>query len=267
MNRWSFARSIPPLRMVRVFSSSKQKPDRLLQEFTAQSQPSSFLEKFINPTKAYWTLAALYALLVFISVIVMMNREYFVAAWLQPSEQKNEKPSSDSGGGTGAEAEEFCSVTPPIDPEQKRKIESILAVFPVCIFIKGTSLKPRCKHTKKLLELLQKRQIAFLEIDILQDRQLRRSLQQFSSWSTFPQVYAQSKFVGGVDVLAQLDEQNEVEFWSNIKRLITPESLTSLQRWNATNVLRPTSSVAQVGKADFTDLRLADDVLTCEHDE
>jgi monothiol glutaredoxin len=46
--------------------------------------------------------------------------------------------------------------------------------------------------------------------DILQDEDVRQKLKEHSSWQTYPQVYVNGQFVGGLDVLKQLYEEDSL---------------------------------------------------------
>ena len=46
--------------------------------------------------------------------------------------------------------------------------------------------------------------------DILSDEEVRQSLKTFSNWPTYPQVYAQGNLVGGLDIIKELKESEEL---------------------------------------------------------
>jgi len=47
--------------------------------------------------------------------------------------------------------------------------------------------------------------------DIFQDEEVRNGMKTFSNWPTFPQLYVKGKFVGGLDICIELDEEAELE--------------------------------------------------------
>mmetsp|Transcript_22784 Transcript_22784/g.17218 ORF Transcript_22784/g.17218 Transcript_22784/m.17218 type:complete len:88 (+) Transcript_22784:461-724(+) len=83
--------------------------------------------------------------------------------------------------------------------------------WPFFAFIKGTPEQPKCKFTRRLLEMFAKYQYKFKTFDILEDERVRQWLKHYSKWPTFPQVYLNGSFVGGVDVITELIEQNEFD--------------------------------------------------------
>ncbi len=46
--------------------------------------------------------------------------------------------------------------------------------------------------------------------NILEDGELRQGLKEFSSWPTFPQVYIDGEFVGGCDIVMELNNRGEL---------------------------------------------------------
>eukprot|EP00494_Astrolonche_serrata_P032685 UN32954 len=49
----------------------------------------------------------------------------------------------------------------------------------------------------------------FGTFDILQDEKVRQGIKVYSNWPTFPQVYINSKLIGGLDVIKELIEEDE----------------------------------------------------------
>lgn len=81
------------------------------------------------------------------------------------------------------------------------------------VFIKGTKENPVCGFSQKIVGILNKYEGVFEyeTFDILQDNEVREGLKVFSKWPTFPQVYSKGKLIGGVDIIAELDENAELE--------------------------------------------------------
>ena len=79
------------------------------------------------------------------------------------------------------------------------------------MFIKGTKEEPFCKFTKRLLALLQPYGYDFECFNIFTDENVRQWLKVYSKWPTFPQVYINQKFVGGIDVVQELVDEGEFD--------------------------------------------------------
>lgn len=89
-------------------------------------------------------------------------------------------------------------------------IESLIKSANIMIFMKGKPSQPRCGFSKQLVELMAKNEITFESFDILENEEVRQALKEYSNWPTYPQVYANGEFVGGLDILKQLDESGEL---------------------------------------------------------
>lgn len=90
-------------------------------------------------------------------------------------------------------------------------IKKLTTRAPVMIFMKGEPKAPRCGFSRQLVEILSKHDITYETFDILQDEQVRQGLKEYSEWPTYPQIYVKGEFVGGLDILKQLEEQGELE--------------------------------------------------------
>ena len=74
--------------------------------------------------------------------------------------------------------------------EEKKKafrdIESYVLKNPFFCFIKGTKEEPKCKFTRRLVELLGKRGYEYNTFNILGDERIRQWLKVYSKWPTYP---------------------------------------------------------------------------------
>lgn len=89
------------------------------------------------------------------------------------------------------------------------KIKSILEESQVVVFIKGTVDTPKCGFTETLLSILEKQDISFTFYDILADEYMRYWLRNYCGWPTYPQVHANGKIIGGLDVCKDLLAKGE----------------------------------------------------------
>ena len=81
----------------------------------------------------------------------------------------------------------------------------------VVLFMKGTPLMPQCGYSRKALGLLQQHRDDVTTVDVLQALDAYRgALEPHSGRETIPQVYVDGEFVGGSDILEQLDERGEL---------------------------------------------------------
>ena len=92
-----------------------------------------------------------------------------------------------------------------------RDIESNIATAPFFIFVKGSKEEPKCKFTRRLVENLAKFEYDYKTFNILKDERIRQWLKVYSKWPTFPQAFINQKFVGGIDVIMELIENDEFD--------------------------------------------------------
>jgi monothiol glutaredoxin len=90
------------------------------------------------------------------------------------------------------------------------KIESLIKENDCVLFMKGTSLHPQCGFSHHAIQLLLKHGVVFKDVNILEDEALRAGLKTYSEWPTFPQLYFEEEFIGGVDIMREMDEAGEL---------------------------------------------------------
>jgi monothiol glutaredoxin len=90
------------------------------------------------------------------------------------------------------------------------RIESLLADHRVVLFMKGTRRAPKCGFSASVVDLLDAWLDDYETVDVLADAELREGLKLFSEWPTIPQLYVGGEFVGGADILRELDDADEL---------------------------------------------------------
>lgn len=95
------------------------------------------------------------------------------------------------------------------------RLRELTTRAPIILMMKGSPDEPRCKFSRQIVELLRGEDITFDHFDILTDEEVRQGLKQFSNWPTYPQLYVQGKFIGGLDVVSALKEEGELHSTMN----------------------------------------------------
>jgi monothiol glutaredoxin len=90
-------------------------------------------------------------------------------------------------------------------------IKSRISSNKVMAFIKGTAGAPRCGFSAKVVEALSKTGKPFGDKNVLEIPEYRYVLSEHSSWPTIPQIFIDGKFVGGCDILLELDASGELQ--------------------------------------------------------
>ena len=96
--------------------------------------------------------------------------------------------------------------------EVDERVDRAIEENDVVLFIKGNRLMPQCGYSKRALELVGQYTEEFETVDVLPALpEYRNALESHSGWETIPQTFVDGEFVGGSDVLAELDERGELE--------------------------------------------------------
>ena len=95
--------------------------------------------------------------------------------------------------------------------EVETRVEDAIENNDVVLFMKGNRLMPQCGYSARALELIGKHVEQFEVVDVLPALpQYRAALEAQSGWETIPQTYVEGEFVGGSDILAELEERGEL---------------------------------------------------------
>lgn len=79
------------------------------------------------------------------------------------------------------------------------------------LFMKGSPDGPKCKFSRRAVELLTAAGASFGSFDIMTSDAVRQGLKAHSNWPTFPQLYIGGALVGGVDILQELCDSGEIK--------------------------------------------------------
>jgi monothiol glutaredoxin len=99
-----------------------------------------------------------------------------------------------------------------MDPaEVQPLVDEAIEEHDVVLFMKGNRLMPQCGYSAKALELISQHVEEFETVDVLPALDAyREALATHSGWETIPQTYVDGEFVGGSDILEELDECGEL---------------------------------------------------------
>lgn len=98
-----------------------------------------------------------------------------------------------------------------MNEELRKRIEDAIASHKVVIFMKGTPHFPMCGFSRTAVEALQAAGATEVAaINVLSDPEIREGIKAYSNWPTIPQVYIDGKFVGGSDIVREMQERGEL---------------------------------------------------------
>jgi monothiol glutaredoxin len=95
--------------------------------------------------------------------------------------------------------------------EVKARIEQTIAGSKVVLFMKGTKNFPQCGFSARVVQALKNAGEPFADVNVLADPELREAIKEFSNWPTIPQLYVSGKFVGGCDIVTELEQNGELD--------------------------------------------------------
>jgi len=99
-------------------------------------------------------------------------------------------------------------------PQQEvdERVDEAIENNEVVLFMKGTELMPQCGYSDRALGLLSKYRDDIETVDTLESlEEYRDALKRHSDWETIPQTFVDGEFVGGSDILTELEERGELE--------------------------------------------------------
>lgn len=91
------------------------------------------------------------------------------------------------------------------------KLKKLVNRSKVMLFMKGLPSMPRCGFSRQICDILNQQGIEFDAFDILGDEQVRQGLKTFSDWPTYPQLYVDGELVGGLDIVKEMVENDELK--------------------------------------------------------
>ncbi len=88
-------------------------------------------------------------------------------------------------------------------------IKKIITTNSIVIFGKGEKAQPLCGFTAKVQTLFDELGLDYEMVNILNDQSLRTEMKVFSDWPTFPQVYLNGQFLGGCDIVLEMQANGQ----------------------------------------------------------
>ena len=99
-----------------------------------------------------------------------------------------------------------------------KEITDLINENKVVLFMKGNQHFPQCGFSGFVVQILKQHEVSFKDVDILQNSELRQAIKDYTDWPTIPQLYINGEFVGGCDIIREMNEAGELaELFANIK--------------------------------------------------
>ncbi len=90
-------------------------------------------------------------------------------------------------------------------------IDQLIRQNRVMLFMKGNRSFPQCGFSAAVVETLNKYGVSYHTFNVLQDQAVREGIKRYSNWPTIPQLYIDGEFVGGCDIVREMDANGELQ--------------------------------------------------------
>jgi len=95
--------------------------------------------------------------------------------------------------------------------DAQNRIADLVKADDVVLFMKGTALFPQCGFSSRAVAILDRLEVPYQTVDVLQDPEIRQGIKEYSDWPTIPQLYVKGEFVGGSDIMMEMFENGELQ--------------------------------------------------------
>ena len=101
--------------------------------------------------------------------------------------------------------------TTALNESLRKQISDLLASNRVVLFMKGTRQMPQCGFSAQVVQILNKLLPSYETVDVLDSPEMRDGIKEFSRWPTIPQLYVGGQFIGGCDIVREMNASGELQ--------------------------------------------------------
>ncbi|MEM9456945.1 MAG: Grx4 family monothiol glutaredoxin [Myxococcota bacterium] len=101
-------------------------------------------------------------------------------------------------------------IAPGHDEGTQSQLATLVKSSPVVLFMKGDRTTPQCGFSATVVEILDRYMPEYKTVNVLADPAIREGIKKFSDWPTIPQLYVQGEFLGGCDIIRQMDAEGDL---------------------------------------------------------
>ena len=98
-----------------------------------------------------------------------------------------------------------------MDAVWKDKIEKAVAANDIMVFMRGNPDAPRCGFSARVVKVFNDLGLPYATADMDSDPALWQTLKELNDWPTSPQIYIKGEFIGGCDILMELNRSGELK--------------------------------------------------------
>ena len=78
-------------------------------------------------------------------------------------------------------------------------------------FMKGQPKTPQCGFSARVVQILASHGVKYIAYDVMADPLIRAGVKKISDWPTIPQLYVNGEFVGGCDIVTEMNQSGELK--------------------------------------------------------
>ena len=90
------------------------------------------------------------------------------------------------------------------------KINKLIVDNKNLLFMKSTKTNPMCGFSAQVVNLRNNQGVDYETVNVLDDWDIREGIKSYSNWPTIPQLYVAGEFIGGCDIVMELDRSGEL---------------------------------------------------------
>lgn len=96
--------------------------------------------------------------------------------------------------------------------DAKEFVHNTVTENPLVLFMKGTAQFPQCGFSGRAVQILKACGVKNLvTVNVLEDEEVRQAVKDYANWPTVPQLYVKGQFIGGADILAEMQASGELQ--------------------------------------------------------
>jgi monothiol glutaredoxin len=89
-------------------------------------------------------------------------------------------------------------------------IDSHVKANRIMLYMKGSPSQPMCGFSASIVQILKNQGVDFASVNVLDYPEVREGVKKYAQWPTIPQLYVDGEFVGGLDIVKDLEESGEL---------------------------------------------------------
>ena len=94
----------------------------------------------------------------------------------------------------------------------QQRIDELVKGNRVLLFMKGNAQFPQCGFSGRAIQVMKACGVSDLKtFNVLEDEQIRQGIKDYAQWPTIPQLYIDGEFVGGSDIVMEMNQSGELQ--------------------------------------------------------